>query len=183
MQRIVIVGCAGAGKSTLARRLGEQLGISVIHLDALQWQPGWEQLPLDIFRERLAEALSGDTWITDGNYALATFDLRLPRADLVIWVERPLLHCLGRVCRRALKSHFSPREHPASGCPERLDRRFLGRLKFIVHFNRVNRPRIEAARQTYGPNVPVVVLRGDCQIARFLEDGKPDRPASPHPAE
>lgn len=168
MQRIVIVGCAGTGKSTLARRLGERLNIPVVHLDALNWQPGWQALPPNVFRAQLAEAISGDAWITDGNYALLTFDLRLPRADLIIWVERPPLHCLWRVFRRALRSLFSTHEHLAAGCPERFDRRFWDRLRYILHFNRINRPRIEAARQTHGPHVPVVVLRSDRDIAAFL---------------
>ena len=168
MKRIVILGNAGTGKSTLARRLGERLRIPVIHLDALNWQPAWQRLPLDVFRTRLAAAIAGDAWITDGNYALATFDLRLPRADLVIWAQRPLLHCLWRVCGRAFKSYFTTKEHLAEGCPERLDRRFLDRLKFIINFNRINRPRIEAALREHGPNVTVIYLRSDRDIADFL---------------
>ncbi len=41
MKKILVIGSGGAGKSTFARRLGEMLGINVIHLDALYWQPGW----------------------------------------------------------------------------------------------------------------------------------------------
>ncbi|MDQ2948801.1 MAG: AAA family ATPase [Acidobacteriota bacterium] len=168
MRRIVILGSAGAGKSTLARCLGERLGIPVIHLDALNWEPGWESLPIQTFRSRLNEATSGDAWISDGNYAIHTFDLRLPRADLVIWVERPAWHCIWRVFRRVIGSYFSASEHLADGCKEQIDRRFLQRLQYIASFNRVSRPRIEAARLIHGPNVPVVVLRGDHEISTFV---------------
>ena len=47
MRRIAIIGAGGAGKSTLARQLGEVLGIEVIHLDALFWKPGWVDTPRD----------------------------------------------------------------------------------------------------------------------------------------
>ncbi len=47
MKRLAIVGCAGAGKSTLARLLGQILGLPVFHLDALFWRPGWVETPLD----------------------------------------------------------------------------------------------------------------------------------------
>ena len=40
MQRVVILGRGGAGKSTLARRLGELVGLPVIELDKHFWQPG-----------------------------------------------------------------------------------------------------------------------------------------------
>jgi adenylate kinase family enzyme len=160
-RRIVIVGTAGAGKSTLARRLGEELKIPVVHLDALRWEPGWKPVSMEVFRSRLSEAISGDAWITDGNYAILSFDLRMPRADLVIWVERPILQCIWRVMGRAIKSHFNSNERLAAGCTEHFDRKFWGRLRFIKNFDRVNRPRIEAARMTYGPHVPVMVWRGD----------------------
>jgi hypothetical protein len=117
----------------------------------------------------LQEAISGDAWITDGNYALLTFDLRLPRTDMVIWVERRVAGCIFRVVRRAIGSYFRKDEHLAAGCPERFDRRFRDRLRFIWNFNRINRPRIQQALKAYGPAVPVITLCGDRQIAAFLE--------------
>ncbi|MFZ0474158.1 MAG: topology modulation protein, partial [Halobacillus sp.] len=42
MKRIMVMGIsAGAGKSTFARQLGDQLNISVFHLDVFYWKPGW----------------------------------------------------------------------------------------------------------------------------------------------
>jgi adenylate kinase family enzyme len=169
MKRIVVVGNAGSGKSTLARKLGARLGIPVVHLDELNWNPGWEVVPPQELRVRLQEAISGDAWVTDGNYALLTFDLRLPRADVVIWVERPVTGCIFRVVRRAIGSCFGKDEHLAAGCPERFDRRFWERLRFIWSFDRINRPRIQEALTAYGPAVPVITLRGDSRIAEFLE--------------
>ncbi len=55
------------------------------------------------FGVRVSEAVAGDGWITDGNYARRTFDLRLPRADLVVWVDTPGVVCTARV---ALRSHL-----------------------------------------------------------------------------
>jgi adenylate kinase family enzyme len=161
------VGTAGSGKSTLARRIGERLHLPVIHLDALNWQPGWRVLTREELRSQLAAALAGDGWITDGNYALLTFDLRLPRADLVIWVEQPMAKCLWRVIQRAILSQFREHERLAPGCKEDA-LRLWSRIRFIVNFNRVNRPRIQAALKKYGPGVPVTVLRGDRDIASFL---------------
>ena len=47
MERILMIGCGGAGKSTLARALGEKLGLPVVHLDKLWWTGNWENVPLE----------------------------------------------------------------------------------------------------------------------------------------
>jgi adenylate kinase family enzyme len=59
MERVVILGCAGTGKSTLARRLGAKTGLPVVHLDALFWEPGWQESDPAVFRQRVTEALAG----------------------------------------------------------------------------------------------------------------------------
>src|SRR5215470_9991697 len=76
-KRIVILGPCGAGKSTLARRIGERLDLPVVHLDTLNWNPGWVQTDVTKFREQVAEAVKGDAWVMDGNYTGSHLDLRL----------------------------------------------------------------------------------------------------------
>lgn len=44
LQRVVIVGTSGSGKTTMARELSVLLGTPHIELDALQWLPGWQSL-------------------------------------------------------------------------------------------------------------------------------------------
>ena len=67
MRRIVILGNAGSGKSTPARRLGDRAGLPVLHLDALAWNPGWQPASTEVLRRRLSAAISGEARITDGN--------------------------------------------------------------------------------------------------------------------
>ncbi|MBK5437402.1 AAA family ATPase [Pseudomonas sp. TH32] len=169
MQRIVILGNAGSGKSTLARTLGERLGLPVVHLDRLFWSPGWVEPDAEQFRTRVREAVATDTWVCEGNYARRTFDLRLPRADLIIWLDTPRLTCFTRVIlRSALKR---PRPDMAAGCTDRIDRAFLTFLKFVWTFDRSYRPGIEAVRLAVGPQIPVVHLRGSREIEEFLVHG------------
>ena len=50
MERVIIIGCGGAGKSTLARALGEKTGLPVIHLDQIWWGPGnWQHMEREDF--------------------------------------------------------------------------------------------------------------------------------------
>ncbi|MEC4560182.1 AAA family ATPase [Pseudomonas inefficax] len=176
MQRIVILGNAGSGKSTLARQIGARLGVSVVHLDMLFWEAGWVEPDAETFRTRVRDAVAGEAWVCEGNYARRTFDLRLPRADLVIWLDTPRLTCLKRVILRSVLN--KPRPDLPTGCTERLDREFLTFLKFVWTFDRGYRPGIEASRQAIGPQVPVVHLRGERQIAAFLADLTQPAPAA-----
>jgi len=164
MQRIVILGNGGSGKSTLARLLGERLNLPMVHLDRLFWEPGWAEPDAEQFRERVREAVAGDAWVCEGNYARRTFDLRLPRADLVIWLDTPRLTCFMRVLLRLLRNQ--PRPDRAEGCDEKLDLEFL---KFVWTFDRGYRQGIEAVRLKVGPQVPVLHLRGKREVRAFPE--------------
>src|SRR5450631_2597540 len=116
MRRIVILGCSGSGKSTLARRLGARLGLPVVHLDVLFWEPGWTEPDNAAFRARVGAAIAGDAWVSDGNYTTRTFDLRLPRADLIVWMDTPRLVCLARTLKRSALAR--PRPDLPVGCEE-----------------------------------------------------------------
>jgi adenylate kinase family enzyme len=156
MARIVILGCAGTGKTYLARQLGERTGAPVICLDEI-WQPNWNEKDVPAFRALIERAHAGEQWISDGNFALATFDIRLPRATLIVWLERSKLSCAWRSITRV----FNRSE------PHRVGR-LIKVLAFIWKFDRINRPRIEAARLSHGRDVPVRRLSGGREIAAFL---------------
>ncbi|ADB34559.1 putative DNA topology modulation protein FlaR [Kribbella flavida DSM 17836] len=100
-KRVVVVGNSGAGKSRLSALLGERWGLPVVYLDPLFWGPGWVQPEMAEWRRRVADAVAADTWVVDGNYG-STFDLRLPRADLVVWVDPLPVVCAYQAVRRWL---------------------------------------------------------------------------------
>jgi adenylate kinase family enzyme len=152
----VILGTAGSGKTTFARMLAQRIGAPVISLDSI-WQPQWGKDDVPAFRTLIEQAHAGESWISDGNFAAATFDIRLPRATLVIWLDRPKLSSARRVITRV----FHPGEHRIDGLPKV--------LRFIWNFERINRPLIEAQRIAHGPEVPVVRLTNSREIAAFLK--------------
>ena len=163
MQRVVILGCAGAGKSTFARALGAKLGLPVVHLDVLFWEPGWKEPQNDAFRAKVAAAIAGDAWVTDGNYVGRTFDLRLPRADAVIFIHQPRWLCVFRILWRWLTNFGGTRADLAEGCPENFDWPFF---LWTWNFERASQPRILQAAERYP--TPITHLRGNADMARFL---------------
>ncbi len=102
--RIVVVGTAGAGKTTLARTIAATLAIPHIELDALHWDPGWNPLSAtdpNEFVRRVASATAGDAWVADGNYGLVR-ELTWGRATHLVWLDydRPII--MARVIRRTV---------------------------------------------------------------------------------
>jgi adenylate kinase family enzyme len=129
-QRIAVVGTSGSGKTTLARRLAERLGFDHVELDSLHWGPDWTPMPRDLFRERVAEALSGEMWTTDGNYS-SVRDIVWMRADTVIWLDYSLAMIMGRVTWRTIR-RSALREELWSGNRERIATALLSRDSIIL---------------------------------------------------
>jgi adenylate kinase family enzyme len=119
-KRILILGPNGAGKTTLARSVGERLSLPVVHLDALYWNPGWVRTEASQFREKVAEAAGADMWVIDGNYT-SHLDLRLPRAEAVIWLDLPRSVCFLCCVWRAIRNYGRERSAVGPGCPERFE--------------------------------------------------------------
>jgi len=165
MQRVLVIGIPGAGKSTFSQALADRTGLPLVHLDKEFWRPGWVETPRPEWRTRVAELVAGERWVMDGNYA-ASLDLRLPRADTVVWFDYPTARCLVRVLRRIASTHGQVRADMAQGCPERLDWEFL---RYVLAFNRVERPKVVAALARYGGHIDPVVFRRDGEVTRFLE--------------
>jgi adenylate kinase family enzyme len=101
LQRIVIIGVSGSGKTTFARQLALHLGYPHIEMDAVHWLPDWVEMPTDQFRDQLAAALTGNCWVIDGNYSKVR-DIVWGRADTIIWLDYSLPLILGRLIRRTV---------------------------------------------------------------------------------
>ena len=84
--RIVVVGTTSSGKSTLAKQLADKLGLDLIELDALHWEPNWQPARPEDFRARVEAAASSESWIVAGNYHVVR-DLIWPKAEAVIWLD------------------------------------------------------------------------------------------------
>jgi len=88
-KRIVVIGTTSSGKSTLAKQIADKFGYDFIELDALHWEPNWQEAPLDVFRERVRTATQAPAWVVAGNYHVVR-DLVWSQAEAVIWLDYPL---------------------------------------------------------------------------------------------
>jgi adenylate kinase family enzyme len=102
LDRVVLLGTCGSGKSTLAAKLAARNGCEHVELDGLHHGPGWTAVPIEVFRERVADRTSAPAWVVDGNYIDLIGDTLWPRADTIIWLDVPLPIILRRVVWRSL---------------------------------------------------------------------------------
>ena len=109
-------------------------------------------------------ALAASTWICDGLFT-SNFDLRMPLADTIIWIDQPRLVCLARAIGRVFRHRRAPRLDMAEGCRETLDFAFY---RFIWSYERQVLPRLLEALATHGAHARQIRLRRDREIARFL---------------
>ena len=163
MERILIIGCGGAGKSTLARKLGERLDIPVVHLDKLWWKPGWIESDREEFDAKLAAELEKPRWIIDGNFD-RTMPARIAKCDAVIYLDFSRFVCLFGVLKRVITTHGKVRPDMGEGCPERLDLDFL---KWVWYYNRNNREKnYRLLNEAEG--IETIVLKNRRMVKRFL---------------
>jgi adenylate kinase family enzyme len=163
--RIAILGGAGAGKSTFARRLAEGLGLGVVHLDRLVFGPRWARRPKSDVRRDLTEALRDDHWVVEGTYP-EVFDLVLPRSDLIIWLEQPVWLRLIRSWRKTRIHAGRPRADRPDGCEEGFD---FSYATTIVQFGRWTKD-IQQGLASIAPDASIMHLRGDAAAERFVKD-------------
>ena len=162
--RVLVIGSPGAGKSTLARQLGELLRLPVIHLDAHFWQPGWVHVPFDEWEEMVERLTEGETWIMDGNYGTSLY-LRIPAADTIIHLDFPRYICIWRVLKRLVLHYGRTRPDLAPGCPERIDLEFM---KWVWGFQCKIRPYNLRMLDLFAHGKHVITLRHPREIREFL---------------
>lgn len=167
MKRILVLGNAGSGKSTLARELAQSLGLPVIHLDALFWQPGWRETPRDEWKERVASVVSAEAWVMDGNY-LGTLAERLAAADAVVLLDISRVRCVYRVVRRGFRDRGTQRADMAAGCTEQVPD--VSFLRWIWRFPRDDLRPMRDQLQRVAASKRIHVLRSAAEVRMFLDE-------------
>lgn len=154
MTRVSVVGNAGGGKSTLARRLGERHGLPCHEVDALLWRPDWEPAPEADYEAAHEALIEGERWVIDGLGRLESLPRRLERSTEIVFVDLPLWQHFWLAAERQIAWARGELEHRPGGAEvmpptERLfraiwtlDREWMPRVRTLVE-----------ARETAGARV------------------------------
>lgn len=172
----MVIGYSGAGKSTLACELARRCGCALLHLDRVQFLPGWAERPAAEGRAVVARFLDEhDAWVIDGEYGGFHLERRLAEADLVLLLCFNRLRCFGRALGRYRRFRGSPRPDMADGCNEKFDAEFAW---WILHKGRngKRRRRYRALAARYPGKL--VALKNPRQVAAFLAGFQPQNDAA-----
>lgn len=149
VQRIVILGRGGAGKTTAARSLGARTGLPVTELDQMFWRPGLIATPRDEWTQVQHRLAAAHRWILEGD--LGPYDIlgpRLSRADTVLILDFSLARCAWQALRRSR---------------ERADFWW-----WLLTWRRRHRPGLLTAVTSLAPAAAVHRLRNPRQLRHFL---------------
>ena len=162
MQRVLVIGSPGAGKSTFARQLAGATGLPLVHLDQAYWSPGWVEPEKDDWAKTVERLIAEPAWVMDGNYG-NTLARRLERADTVVMLDLPRWRCLLRVFTRILRHYGRTRADMTPGCPEHFS------WKFLIYVWRFPRDKVPERRRTLQAfDGDVVTLASPSAVSRFL---------------
>lgn len=162
-KKFLVIGCCGAGKSTLAKKMQERTGLPLIHLDHEYYRPGWVKPKKAEWEEKVRQLCLKEAWIMDGNYT-GSLEMRLGFADAVVFLDIGRVKCLLRAIGRVLRPSQRCREDMAEGCEERHDLEFY---RFIWSFPNKVRPGIlKVLEEQREKNV--YILRSEKEIEGFL---------------
>lgn len=164
MERVIIIGCGGAGKTTLARILGEKTGLPVVHLDQIFWKPGnWQHLQREEFDTLVRQEMEKPRWIIDGNYS-RTMTMRLERCDTVIYLDYSRFVCMTSWLKRVISNWGTTRPDMGPNCNEWLDPEFM---RWLWSFNRKFRKKYHSllAQQT---DKEIYIFKNRHQLRKFL---------------
>ena len=168
--KIAIIGYSGAGKSTLAEKLSHYYSIPKLHMDTLQFQPGWQDSDRDWMHNEMKTFLvKNKNWVIDGNYSWCCYEERMDEADQIIFLNFSPLTCFFRAFKRYLTYRGKVRESMAAGCQEQFNWEFI---RWILRDGRTKnaKDRYQYLNNTYPEKM--CILHSQAEIDCFLRSLK-----------
>ena len=161
MQKVMVIGCPGSGKSTFSRVLHEIKGLPLYHLDMLFWNEDRTTVEKEVFRERLVEVIVKDSWIIDGNYG-STMELRMQACDTVVFLDYPLDVCMSGIMERRGKERP---DMPWIEPEDDVDEEFI---EFIKNYNSESRSEVMTLLERYADK-NIIIFKSRNESDAFLK--------------
>jgi adenylate kinase family enzyme len=172
-RRIAVWGVTGSGKTTLAKRLGQLLRLTVVELDAIRHARGWNSADDRELREVLTRRLESnpDGWVIDGSYS-AIMDVYLSGIDTLVWIHLPFGTSFWRLLKRTVSGGIRRTQHyPPDGPRESLTLSFFSKRSILWWSISMHRPWTQATGERIAdlrPEVRAYELRSPREVEAFV---------------
>lgn len=169
MNRIMVFGRPGSGKSTFAIKLAAVLDLPVHHLDRHFYVENWVERDYQEFLAIQHEFVSGEKWVIDGN-SMRSLEMRFARADTAIYFRLNPLVCIWRMIKRIFHKNWHIPDL-AEGCTKSIRWKLV---KYMLNFDRRFGPKIDDLRLRY-PAVRFYLVKTDGDARSLLEEWREKR--------
>lgn len=161
----MVVGNCGVGKSTFSKKLSLLTNIELIHLDLYYWEADWIEPEKAMWDTQVKKLVGKRSWIMDGNYG-GTMDIRIDKADTIIFLNYPTRIALWRVLKRMVRYWKKSRPDMPGNCKERFDLNFLF---YVVSFNSRRKRMLLDKLSSNRNKKNILIFENDIQADNFLE--------------
>ncbi len=161
MQKVIVIGCPGSGKTTFAEKLQKKLDLPLYHLDAIWHKPDKTHIPREEFDARMAEILATDAWIIDGNYS-RTLECRIAACDTVFLFDLPT-----EVCLEGVISRIGKKRNEMPWIETELDAEFKAQIEA---FPQKELPLTYALLEKYKNDKTVLIFQSRAQADAFFTE-------------
>jgi len=166
MKKVLIIGNAGGGKSTMARKLSVAQNLPYYAIDEIQWNPGWQQVPKEEYNFKHTNLLSKSKWIIDGFGHWDSIEARFQEADTIIYVDHPIWVHYWWATKRQLKCLFLERPDGPVGCP--MLPVTLRLYKMIWDIDKNSKPKILQLIETNKSDKKVIHIGSPKELKSFI---------------
>lgn len=161
LEKVIVIGCPGTGKSTFARKLRDMTGLPLFYLDMIWHKPDQTNITQEEFDEKLNAVLKQERWLIDGNY-LRTLKTRLQLCDTVFFLDYPLKTCL-----ESVKSRIGQKREDMPWIEKEFDEEFK---QFIVNFPQNSLPQIYELLEKYQKEKDIIVFKSRQDADNYLNN-------------
>lgn len=159
MQKVLVIGSPGAGKSTFSRKLRDATGLPLYYLDMIWHRPDKTNISREELTARQREIIKTPKWIIDGNY-LSTMELRLKNCDTVFFLDYPL-----EVCLAGAKARIGTKREDIPWIETEFDQEFK---QWILDFPKDQLPIIYQLLEKYKKNRTVRIFKSREEAEHYL---------------
>jgi len=159
MQRIIILGCPGSGKSTFSVKLHHATGLSLFHLDNIWWKADGTHISRNEFDKKLDSLISNEAWIIDGDFS-RTYERRVAACDTVFFLDYE-----ESVCMDGIHARLGKKRPDMPWVDQELDPALVHQVKT---YKAENCPQLSELFKKY-PDKKVIIFHNREQADEWLE--------------